>query len=130
MPNNFVHIQLNTDDLAKARKFYKAMFKWKLEDMKTEGPKYTMIDTGSRQTGGGMQVKQMPEGPTSWLPYVEVDDVKKSIAKAKKLGANVSVEYMPIPGMGAFGIFTDPTGATLGVWERGKKPARRAAKRK
>ena len=130
MPNMFVHIQLNTEDLAKARKFYKGLFKWKLTDMKMPGGKYTMIDTGSRQTGGGMQAKPVPEAPTSWLPYVEVDDVKKSIAKAKKLGANVAVEYMPIPGMGAFGIFTDPTGASLGVWERAKKPARRAAKRK
>jgi len=63
----------------------------------------------------------MPDGPTAWLNYVEVADVKRSLAKAKKLGATIVQGYQPIPGMGAFGIFVDPTGAALGVWEAGKK---------
>ena len=38
--------------------------------------------------------------------------------------------YQPIPGMGAFGIFVDPTGAALGVWEPApKKPAKKAKKK-
>jgi hypothetical protein len=31
--------------------------------------------------------------------------------------------------MGAFGVFIDPTGATIGVWAKGK-PAKKAAKKK
>jgi predicted enzyme related to lactoylglutathione lyase len=134
MANNFAHIELNTDDAAAAKAFYKKVFDWKLKDMPMgPGMTYTMIDTGSRQTGGGLQKKPMPEAPTAWLPYVEVASVKRTIAKAKNLGAKVVVEYQPIPDMGAFGIFIDPTGAALGVWEKGKparKPARKAAKRR
>jgi uncharacterized protein len=128
MPNGFVHIELSTDDVSKARKFYKGLFKWKLEDMKTPDGKYTMIMPGPRLVGGGMQAKQMPDAPTGWLPYVEVDDLKKSIAKAKKMGADIVVEFQPIPGMGAFGIFKDPTGAMLGIWE-GEKKKKRSARR-
>jgi predicted enzyme related to lactoylglutathione lyase len=125
MPNPFVHIELNTDDVGAAKKFYKGLFKWKIAAM---APGYLGIDVG-KGTGGGMQKKPMPEAPTSWLPYVEVDDVKKTIAKAKKLGAKIMVEYMAIGDMGAIGVFVDPSGAGLGVWELAKKPAKKTAKK-
>jgi predicted enzyme related to lactoylglutathione lyase len=76
-----------------------------------------------------MQKKPMPEAPTMWLPYVTVDDVKKTVAKARKLGANIQVEYMAIGNLGAIGIFTDPSGAAIGVWEAAKKPAKKAKKK-
>ena len=130
MPNPFMHIELNTDDPAAAKKFYKAVFDWKFEAM-PDGS-YTMIDVGGGKNGagGGMQKKQMPEAPTQWLPYVMVDGVKKSIAKAAKAGARVVLEYMPIGDMGAIGIFLDPTGAACGVWEMAAKPAKKPAAKK
>jgi predicted enzyme related to lactoylglutathione lyase len=126
MPNAFCHIELSTDDVSKSKKFYKGLFAWKLDAMPGN---YLMIDVG-KGTGGGITAKQMPQQPTAWMPYVEVDDVKKTVAKARKLGADVKVDYMEIPGgMGAFGVFVDPTGATLGVWEAAKKkPAAKAKK--
>lgn len=84
------------------------------------GP-YTMIDTGSKEGGGGMQTRPMPEAPGAWLPYVEVADVKKTLADAKKLGAQIALDCQPLPGMGAIGIFIDPSGAALGVWAVEKK---------
>jgi predicted enzyme related to lactoylglutathione lyase len=124
--NPFAHIELNTDDVAQAKKFYKKVFAWKLKDAK--GMPYTMIDVG-KGVGGGMQKKPMP-GPTSWVPYVEVDSVKKSIARAKKAGGNVLMDYMAIGDMGAVGVFADPGGAILGVWEAAKKPAKKAKSKK
>ena len=125
MSNPFAHIELNTDDLAKAKKFYKSVFDWKMNDM--PGVPYTMIDVG-KGTGGGMQTKPMAEAPTSWLPYVEVSSVKGSLAKATKAGARVVLDYMQIGTNGAIGVFLDPTGAALGVWEAGKKTAAAAKK--
>jgi uncharacterized protein len=130
MPNGFVHVELNTDDVAKAKKFYRRLFKWKLKDEKMPGGVYTMINPGPRAVGGGMQVKPMPEAPNAWLPYVLVDDVKKSLAKARKLGANVVVDFMPIPGMGALGVFVDPSGAALGLWAPEMKRPRGRRRRK
>lgn len=124
MPNAFAHIELNTDNLAGARKFYGKLFKWKIAPM--GGMEYLGIDTGKGATGGGMQKKPMPEAPTSWLPYVEVDDVKKTIAKAKKLGAQIVLEFQPIGDMGSIGIFMDPSGAALGVWAAAKKPKKKS----
>ncbi len=130
MPHGFAHMELNTDNAPAAAKFYKSLFAWKTSGMRMgTGDTYIMVDTGPRQLGGGIQKKPSPQTPTAWLPYVEVESVKRSIAKAKKLGARIMVEYQPIDGMGAYGVFTDPTGATMGVWERAKKPARRTARR-
>jgi len=128
MANTFIHVELSTDDVSSARAFYKKLFKWKFAPMK--GMPYTMIDTGSKTGGAGLQKKPMPEAPTAWLAYVEVDDVKKTLAKARDAGAQIVLEYQPIPAMGAFGIFSDPAGAMLGVWEMEKKPAKKAKPKK
>ncbi len=126
MANGFVHIELGTDDIAKAKKFYKSLFDWKLADVAGD---YTLIDVGKTGAGGGMMKKQTPEQPTMWLPYIEVDSVKKTVAKAKKAGATAMVEYMPIGDMGAIGVLMDPAGAAFGVWEKSKTPPRTAKKK-
>ncbi len=129
MGNPFVHIELNTDDTVRAKRFYRALFDWKLEDAKMgDGSTYTVIGVG-KGTGGGL-MKKPPGAPTMWLSYVEVADVKKTMAKARKLGANVIVDFMDIPNVGAFGIFADPTGAALGVFQTKRRaPARRRTAR-
>ncbi len=138
MSNAFVHIELTTGNVKAAKAFYKKLFDWKLTDQKMgPGMVYTMIDTkgGKGSAGGGMSPPMMEGAPTAWMPYVEVADVKKSVAKAEKLGAKVYVAYQPIPGMGAMGVFGDPTGAVIGVWAKEakaapKKAAKKAAKKK
>ncbi len=127
MANEFVHIELSTDDVGAAKKFYKTVFSsWEFQAM----PKmdYTMLKAG-KGAGGGLTKKMMRGQPTAWLPYVEVDDVKNTIARATKAGAKVLVPFQEIGEMGAIGIFMDPTGAALGVWELGK-PAKKSAAKK
>jgi predicted enzyme related to lactoylglutathione lyase len=126
MPNGFVHIELNTDDVAKAKKFYKKVFDWKVSPM---GPGYDGIDVGKGGVGGGMQKKPMANAPTMWLPYVLVDDVKKTVAKAATNGATVMVDFMEVGDMGAIGVFVDPTGAAIGVWEAARKAPKKGSKK-
>ena len=53
MANPFVHVELMTTDVVKAKEFYSGLFDWKLEDI--PGMDYTMINVGEG-TGGGMMV--------------------------------------------------------------------------
>jgi predicted enzyme related to lactoylglutathione lyase len=130
MGNPFVHIELSTDDLAKAKAFYKRVFKWKLSDQRMgPGMVYTLIDVG-QGVGGGMQKKPMPEAPTAWLPYVEVDDVPTTLAAARAAGAQVVLDTHDIGEMGFIGVFVDPTGAALGVWAVRKQAAKKPTKKK
>lgn len=123
MANGFVHIELTTDDVKKAQGFYQKLFKWKISAVK--GMPYAMINTGTKVPGGGIQQKPMPDAPTAWMPYVEVKDVKRTLAQARKMGAQVPVDYMPMENMGAMGVIVDPTGAAIGVWEPAKKTAKK-----
>ena len=136
MPNPFVHVELSTGDVDAAKTFYKAIFGWKLGSMPMgEGQVYTTIDVGGG-TGGGMMMKPAPDMPTMWMPYVLVDDVKKTVERARKAGAQIVVDYNAVGDMGAFAILIDPTGAALGLWQTFmkapvKKPAaKKTAKKK
>ena len=83
------------------------------------GVTYTTIEPGDG-TGGGMMKQLSPGATSTWLAYVNVDDIKAATAKAKSLGANIKREVTEVPGMGWFSILTDPTGATLGLWQTAK----------
>jgi hypothetical protein len=115
MANAFVHVELNTTDLDKAKAFYGKLFDWTLEDVPMAQP-YTLIKVGGT-SAGGMLKHPMPGAPSYWLPYVGVEDIKASTANARSLGATIVVDVMEIPGIGWFSIFSDPTGATLALFQ-------------
>jgi predicted enzyme related to lactoylglutathione lyase len=118
MANPFVHVELSTTDIGKAKSFYQALFAWKLEDVDMGGDvTYTMIGVGDEGTGGGMMKHPVPGAPSFWLPYVLVDDISAATAKAKGLGATVMRDVTEVMGAGSFSIITDPTGAALGLWQ-------------
>jgi uncharacterized protein len=125
MKNHFVHCELTTNDPKKAQAFYAKVFDWKIKPVPMPGMEYLMVNTGAKNSGGGIQPPPMPDAPTGWMPYVEVASVKQTLTKAKKLGAKIVVPFTDM-GSGALGVFVDPTGATLGVYQATKK---RAAKR-
>jgi uncharacterized protein len=120
MPNPFVHLELATTDIAKAKAFYEKLFAWKLEDVPMESGSYTMIKVGEG-TGGGMMKQLIPGAPSTWLAYVLVDDISASTQKAKSLGATIIKDVTDTMGFGRFSVILDPTGATLALWEP-KKP--------
>lgn len=114
MGNPFVHVELNTQDLDKAKKFYGDMFDWHIEDIPNMD--YTMINVGNG-VGGGMMKHPVPNAPSFWLSYVEVADIHQATEKARGLGAHIVRDVMEVPNTGWLSIFTDPTGATLGLWQ-------------
>jgi uncharacterized protein len=116
MANPFVHVELNTTDVAKAKAFYGKLFDWKLEDVAMGDDTYTMVKVGEG-TGGGLLKQPVPGAPSVWLAYVQVDDLKAATSKAKTLGAKVMKEEIEVMGAGKFSIIVDPTGAALGLWE-------------
>jgi uncharacterized protein len=114
MPNPFVHVELMTTDVNKAKTFYQSLFQWELEDV--PGMDYTMIKVGEG-TGGGMMKVPMPDIPSQWMAYVLVDDVAASTEKAKSLGAQIVKAVTEIPGVGLFSVMVDPTGAALAMFQ-------------
>jgi hypothetical protein len=116
MANPFVHVELHTGDLAKAKAFYSGLFDWTLQDlpMPGGGGSYTMISVGEG-TGGGMLSD--PGMPPQWMAYIGVDDVVATTAKAKSLGATVLQDVMEVGDYGWMSVISDPTGATFALWK-------------
>ncbi len=117
MANPFVHLELNSTDVNKAKTFYGKLFDWKLEDVEM-GPTgaYTMIKVGEG-TGGGIMQQLIPGASSAWLAYVQVDDIAAATQKAKSLGARVMKDVTEVMGAGWLSIIVDPTGAALGLWK-------------
>jgi uncharacterized protein len=121
MANPFVHVELATTDIDRAKLFYRSLFDWQLNDVDMGGGMaYTLIGVGEG-TGGGMMKHPMPGAPSAWLAYVEVDDLRAATDKAKALGATVVRDITPVMDEGSFAIITDPTGAALGLWQSKRK---------
>ena len=110
MANPFVRVELQANDVAAAKAFYRELFDWKLEDI--PGMDYTMINVGEG-TGGGLMKNPVPGSHSRWLAYVLVDDVSASTEKARSLGATICTGVTEIPDYGWFSVITDPAGATL-----------------
>ena len=117
MANPFVHVELNSTDVDKAKSFYRSLFDWQLNDVDMGGGMtYTLINVGEG-TGGGMMKQMIPGAPSSWLAYVQVDDIRAATDKAKSLGATVMRDVMAVMDEGWLSIIRDPTGAALGLWQ-------------
>jgi len=121
MAHDFCWIEMTTDNPAKAREFYGELFGWSYEEKAMEeGGAYAMFQPEAGGPGGGIMAKPMPDCPTTWMPYVAVDDLEGSVARAIDLGGSVHVGPTPIPGFGAFAVVADPTGGVLGLWKNGE----------
>ena len=111
----FVHLELNTDNLKKAKTFYTKLFGWEATDMEMPSGAYTMLPQ-LQNPGGGMTMNPMGQAPSVWVPYIAVDDVKKTVAAAEKSGGKALQPFFEVPGMGEGAVLMDPTGAPFGVW--------------
>jgi predicted enzyme related to lactoylglutathione lyase len=81
--------------------------------MPWSGGSYTMFGVGEG-TGGGM-VEDL-EGRSSWLAFVQVDDVVAATKRARELGATVLEERAEGPA-GYRSVIVDPAGAELALWQ-------------
>ena len=118
MGNPFVHVDLSCDDPEAAKKFYKSIFDWNFQDFPGFGG-WSGLDVG-QGVGGGLGKKHDAREPTAWTAYVNVDDVKKTMAKAQKAGATILRPFTEVPGMGYLAVFKDPQGAQIGLWQTAK----------
>ena len=116
MHRAFVHLELNTDDIQHARAFYEQVLGWSFDDVPIGGETYTQINTPTAP-GGGIQLKADEELPAHWMPYVAVDSVADTVARARDAGARILVDTSDVEGHSPVAVIGDPAGAIFGIWE-------------
>ncbi|UCD22058.1 MAG: VOC family protein [Chloroflexota bacterium] len=113
-----VHFDIGADDPERARKFYEALFGWKME--KPPGmTDYYLIETrdldGKPGVGGGLGKRGDPgQRITS---YVGVSSIDEYVAKVESLGGKVVMPRMAVPGWGYLAICFDTEDNMFGLWQ-------------
>ncbi len=112
---HFFWNELHVKDPKQVLGFYEKVVGFTHEG-KEMGPAGTYYLLSQGGVGRGGVTHHLPEGVAPhWLPYVYVDDVDATLARAKKHGATLPMPAEDIPGIGRFGVFIDPAGAALAV---------------
>lgn len=111
----FVWFEHLSNDVQKARVFYRDLFGWKSDGVPMGGQTYHMIQNGADGIGGFRTA--MPGMPSHWMSYLSVADVDGSANEAIAAGGKILMpptEFAPV-GRGA--TLADPTGAVFSVWK-------------
>ncbi|MGH7616237.1 MAG: VOC family protein [Gemmatimonadaceae bacterium] len=113
--------ELSTTDLPAAISFYDALFGWDHQRDFDMGDKGVYHVFGRGELGYGGIMKKPDEVPvSSWLHYIEVDNVDAATERATNAGGTVMVPPMEVPGGGRISIMRDPQGAMFAVHEKAK----------
>ncbi len=110
--------ELMTDDPAKAAAFYGEVCGWTTQVMPMEGGgEYTIAMVGDTMAAGIMDKTktQMPNMPTHWGAYIQVDDVDAAVAKVAAAGGQVCAPCFDVPDVGRIAVIQDPTGGVIGI---------------
>ncbi len=110
----FVWDELGTQDVEASEQFYSAVFGWTTVDMGEEYGGYKIFQSGETRVAGVMKL-QDASTPSMWAPYVAVEDVDASVARASELGGSTILEPMDIPNVGRIAYLKDPIGAVFGI---------------
>src|SRR5436190_4176930 len=103
-----VHWAIEAQDPKRQREFYAAMFNWEI----SEGP-VMMIPAGLGGPEPG-PAGHIQGGPASRVSlYVQVRDLRASLAKAADIGGEVTMEPFDLPNGPTLAAINDPEGNPL-----------------
>jgi uncharacterized protein len=110
MSAQLVHLELHTPDRTAAEWLYQELLGWRASMI---AGSYLALDLGG-EVGGG--IVECGTDRSLWIPYVEVDDVATSTARARELGADVLLEPREGPA-GWRSVVQTPAGGDLAMWQ-------------
>ena len=110
---DFGWTQLSTTSPADAISFYSDLVGW--EKKGEPAPGYHVIGREGEMLGGITDLKDGDTVP-HWMPYITVDDLDATLAKAVSLGGKIVMEPCDIPNDGGrIAVIKDPQGLATGL---------------
>lgn len=114
--NNFIWTDLSTLHVETAKSFYGDLFGW----MYYDASKYHMAYAKGKEAAA---ILQMPDKSkklqvaSSWMPYLQVEEIDTVVLKALKLGAKIDLLPFSFNEKGKIAVIKDPSGAFLTLCE-------------
>lgn len=112
-PGALLHLELHTQDLEAARRFYAQLCGWRDERVVTAAGSYTALELGGSVSGG---IVECPIPHPLWLPYIQVDDIRGASDRAQALGARMLLTPREGPG-GWRSVVASPPGGEIALWQ-------------
>ena len=114
MPAEIAHIEFKSANFSRTSEFYAKLFDWQMEQ--NASASYMKLAGGDGPSAGWFRADlvQSP-GPVAYLP---VDDLEAKLAEVEEAGGRILVRSHPFAGGGEIGLFADPDGNVLGLWQR------------
>jgi predicted enzyme related to lactoylglutathione lyase len=109
-----VHLELHTSDLRRAHDLYAQLCGWRPELIDTDHGSYMTLNLGNGIGGG---IVECGTRQSLWLPYVEVESVHESTARARRLGADLLLAPREGPA-GWRSVVSTPAGGELAFWQQ------------
>ena len=106
-----------TDDPARVKPFYAALFGWEYVERTAQGRPYTLVKSGGQFIGGIAKTeRRAPDQANSqWLSFLSVADVDQAAQLTRAAGGSVLLPAFDLPKVGRAAIVLDPQGAPLGL---------------
>jgi predicted enzyme related to lactoylglutathione lyase len=111
--NPIVHLELRTSNPARACAFYTRAFGWRVETIHSGAESYLALGLGDAIDGG---VVEHETQRSLWLSYVEVGDIDTATARARRLGATVTLQPREGPA-GWRSVLSVPAGGEVALWQ-------------
>jgi len=111
-----IHFEIHADDPERAVKFYKKVFRWKID--KWMGPSdYWLVSTGNGRLRGinGAIMCRVKRGST-WNT-IDVPSVDRFIKKVVKAGGKVVQKKTTVPGVDHMAYCKDTEGNVFGIMQ-------------
>jgi uncharacterized protein len=106
--------ELMTPDAPRALAFYEQVFGYRHELMPLPGGDYYILKGPDGKARAGIMQSAHPQAPSTWLPYVRVEDADAITARIAPLGGKLMMAPFTVAGVGRIGALFDPLGAALG----------------
>ncbi len=110
----FSYVELASGDVEAAKPFYERLFGWTYDDVPLGDD---MTYHPASKDGKRVAAVYQTQREAGWLNYVTVDDLDATAGKVDDLGGTVTQKPFDVMDQGRMAVVTDPTGATLALWE-------------
>jgi predicted enzyme related to lactoylglutathione lyase len=112
-PSLVVHLELHTRDLRGASGFYEQLLRWRTERIDLRRGPYHALELGGLLDGG---IVECGTARTTWLPYVEVDEIEAITERGRRLGASVLRRPREGPA-GWSSVLRSSVGGEIALWQ-------------
>jgi len=117
-PGRVAWFDLSTTDLARSREFYGQLFGWRFAPVAGTDLAVEVVAGGS-----GIGTLRVADGALSvynGVIYIQVTDLRASVARARELGGTVAPGFpFDLPGgVGAVALLVEPGGHPIGLYSR------------